>query len=723
MDGQNFKPDSLGSITEISVTPEAPKTPDEEQASLVVVADKMQADVDEERKKIGASIEALKDSMEDSQISANPVVMAEVANSIQQLTNTLNTFEPQQETLPPLPLKQLPPLPPLPRQLPPLPPLPRQLPPVPRQAPPPPPSQPETVAQIPVVVQEALPPPPRQLPPVPRRLPPVPHQTPPPPPSQPETVAQIPVVVEVPAVVTVEAPDVTELVYPPLPGTPGGRELTISEQRNRHSNFSTLSLDEQISIFMDFSTLPLNEQEALREAFAALPKEKRDNINKGKKEAARMADRQRYTPRVENRVERDVQSPDELSAREYSKKHRKEERSRLAAEIMAERIRGREEMAALKLRAEQLATAQKEGVEATNEDAKKLEELQNLRVTQSNLLMAHLKTFSTIAYEGDIDLEKKIIALDEAVNSGKQKTEEIARDLEETMKALVDLDETLKNLPQKIQQKLDAHYENSAERMRSTVEQTILRNNVFFCHAFGFMSGNANSEVNIANSSESNSFAEGAMDGILALEPSLAVSSIMLGKDDKGRRDQLTGYQGLILGGGDIELAFEGDAGTRMLGIKDRRDRSENRHFSVNTEAIDKIARTRTGGAEKNEYVVNNAQVFGYFESINKRDGAFKIDDVDTMRAKLQKVNDRGIPFYAKDDENRMFEIFTIYYDGSLEIGAELTPQEVAKGKAGLAPEVRKKIGSELLQKRDLYKNNEVGRKMRIEATAIVDAL
>ena len=44
--------------------------------------------------------------------------------------------------------------------------------------------------------------------------------------------------------------------------------------------------------------------------------------------------------------------------------------------------------------------------------------------------------------------------------------------------------------------------------------------------------------------------------------------------------------------------------------------------------------------------------------------------------------------------------------DGSVEVGAQLTPEEVATGRAGLSVEKRKEIGERILEKR-IFKQQE----------------
>ncbi len=715
MSGPNFKsdsPNSLDNTTKIPVTPEAPKnpevpkTPEEKQESLVAVADEMQKDVDNERGVIGKNIDVIQAMLsgedgadldgetkarfrvqvETIRVELVVVAQSKSLESASSVATEPAKFEIPTDILPPLPLRTPPPPPPRastsygvlgkpppppPRQLPPIPPMPG-------------------VLGIP-------PPPPRRMPPPPGMASPSSLEMPPPPPLTPN----------------MEAPSIEAVPQMPQP---------VSE---------TASVPSLVDRYA-----PKSEEVIVQ--------------------------------LVDNRVERNVQNPDELSAKEYSKERRKEDRSKLAAEIMAERIKGKEEMNALKLKSEQLKAAQKEGVEATNEDAKKLEELQALRVKQSNSLMGRFKTFLNIAdNEGDIDLKKKIIIQDEAIRNGEQKAEEIAKDLEETMKALVDIDETLKNLPQKIQQKIDAHYENSAERMRSTVEQTMLRNNVFILHTLPSSSEaqdhkHSMMDIGSGTGDERLNATEKAFDFNLALEPSISTSSVFVGKNNEGQLSQLrTEGDGIIIGGGEIEFASPDDFATVGSGIKDRAKGKINgkdkeymrtviptlnapRHRWLNemvtplsagdryvpTTEIDNVVQNNDGRERygHNELVVNNAKVFGYYKPCFTNDGAFFVSKGDNgyinegiiaqFSARFNHVKSRGVPFYVMTPERRMFEVLKVNNDGSLDVGSELKPEDVAKGRAGVAPETRKAIGTEILKTR-ISKNENI----HAEAKAIIDAL
>ena len=59
----------------------------------------------------------------------------------------------------------------------------------------------------------------------------------------------------------------------------------------------------------------------------------------------------------------------------------------------------------------------------------------------------------------------------------------------------------------------------------------------------------------------------------------------------------------------------------------------------------------------------------------------------------------KGMPPLIMTPDRRLFEFVSIGDDGVITTGAEITPEQVATGKAGLSNEKRKEIGEEVISK------------------------
>ena len=125
-----------------------------------------------------------------------------------------------------------------------------------------------------------------------------------------------------------------------------------------------------------------------------------------------------------------------------------------------------------------------------------------------------------------------------------------------------------------------------------------------------------------------------------------------------------------------------------------------------------------------NEAVVNNPEVFGFFQQAEKdADGRYWAYNLGTKKdraeaAKMRRyrpaafdtnlanyrrrfavAQERGVPLYIMTPDREVYECLGVNDDGTVETGRQLTPQEVAAGRAGWSSDKRKEVGEKLLQK------------------------
>lgn len=256
-----------------------------------------------------------------------------------------------------------------------------------------------------------------------------------------------------------------------------------------------------------------------------------------------------------------------------------------------------------------------------------------------------------------------------------------------------------------IREKLSVHYAKAGEisqaeyeRQQKTVEQVTMRNNAFILHALEANQKHRshrpheNSPVNQAATLEDE------IDILMSLEPSIATSSVRPQSEDRLFSNR---FFGVILGGGDIESARGGDAATNPRDIKNRpameRDQSP--------QVVDaEISSTKTDSY--NELVVNNAKISGIFHKVSgppTQEGipvlAFiSPDSVESFRGAMDLARRRGVPQYVLTPENRMFEYISVGDDGSISLGNELQPTDIAKRPDGLTDEKRLEAGERVLE-------------------------
>jgi hypothetical protein len=397
--------------------------------------------------------------------------------------------------------------------------------------------------------------------------------------------------------------------------------------------------------------------------------------------------------------ERIIENPELLNEKEASKKFLAEERSKLAEEIMAQRKLQRDRLSALATSTESLNVSieNMEGVQADN---------------QCGLI---LKTQS---------LEANILA--ERVSSV-ELSEQDAQGERENISQLIANSENTKSLKAKLEEhyaKADILAKKRFETLNRSLEHVMKRKDVFLVHMLAEMEGvrhNANSNVSSETTYEDD------MDIMLALEPSISTSSIKSGE----KTSLWSGSSGFILGGGQIGEAGSTDLGSHSDAIKKRNSAGGS---DATIEEIDEVVERKSGDG-MNEIVVNNAEVSGYFQNAEKdSDGRFWIlgikkrseiangtDSTRSERARNAKLiqenssryrerfdlaSKRGIPLYVMTPDREVYACLGVNDDGTVEIGKQLTPEEVATGRAGLSAEKRKEIGERLLEKK-IFKKQE----------------
>ncbi len=414
-----------------------------------------------------------------------------------------------------------------------------------------------------------------------------------------------------------------------------------------------------------------------------------------------------------------VEVPKKSTQREVSRDLMAEERGRLAQEIISQRKENKAKLAEVSLR---LALLQENLISAKGNIesyAARIDELSQLRTEQANSLAGRIKNIISrlgVEFSADKKLADEIITTEEAINDAYQQALSMETEIN-NINSLIDSDETIV----KLRSKLDEHYksadglaEENYERKQKTVEQTILRNKVFFVHTIledEKLRHNENSNV-----SQSTNFKDD-LDILLSLEPSISASSVNPGKDEDGKKSGLWSHSGgVILGGGRISGASFIDAGTVSEGIKKRKMHGIKK--LQKTEEVDEIAKYRRGKGDGgyNEFVIDDPEVFGYFVMAHRNEsGIFFISElaaggkeydvngkVKNVKEKMAQTAAYGIPFYVMTQEREIYKCEgvnpngTFWVDG---IKGQLSPEAVAAGRAGLQADERKAIGADVVSR------------------------
>lgn len=488
-------------------------------------------------------------------------------------------------------------------------------------------------------------------------------------------------------------------------------------------------------------------------------------------------------------MERVIEEPVLLNEREASKRFLAEERTRLAQEIRAERHGNRVRLAELRVRAGMLSSeldASRGDLEKENQE---YEALMNSRSVEANTMAGRVRSLLGkvgIRFSSDEEMGRAIV-------EGAQRRDAIAGDAQtleeevETLNTLIDDDTLLVG----IKARLIEHYAKAGgvaeqhldSRMRS-VEQTAIRNGVFFVHTIQEYAGLRHNQLSNVSASATR---EDDWDTLLALEPSVSTSTLIPGRSEDGGVSGLwSDTGGFLLGGGGIHYADRNDLASQSIGIKQR---VVNGFERQSIEDIDRAVSKPRGergtmisrqhgneeiGTSYNEVIVDSPKVFGYFQPVGIEaderfaDGKYWAGDVKTRyeherlvsaneelaklekdpaqktlfdrkledyendlavfnrkiseyRNHFQEIKARGIPLYVMTPDRRMLECLGVNDDGTVNVGRELRPEEVATGRAGLPPEKRREIGERLLRK-TLFKDDRTQEEAREIITELPEA-
>jgi hypothetical protein len=381
--------------------------------------------------------------------------------------------------------------------------------------------------------------------------------------------------------------------------------------------------------------------------------------------------------------EREIENPELLDKKEASKKFLAEERAKLAQELWNERKAQRKKLEAIHAGIRGALVAS-ESMDSQQESAQ-YEKIADVQSGEANELANRLE-------------------------SPLGTSEQDAQEERENISHLITNSKGIAELKAKLQEhyaKADELAKEKFESIQKTVEQTLLRNNAFIVHTFLVdekLRHNENSNIS------GRATIEDDIDTLLSLEPSISTSSVV-----PGSRQGLWGERvGVVLGGGDVRGAVQKDNGTVTGGIKYR---TGNISSSQEIDAV--VSDKKERGY--NELVVNNPKVFGFFQNVSidesgKMKGFSYNKKYDSIEDKRRKKEDfmnfinlaiqKGMPPLVMTPDRRLFEFMSIDDDGVLSVGSEITPEQVATGKAGLPDEKRRELGEEILSK-NLFKNIE----------------
>lgn len=365
--------------------------------------------------------------------------------------------------------------------------------------------------------------------------------------------------------------------------------------------------------------------------------------------------------------ERVIENPELLDKKEVSKKFLAEERAKLAQEIWAKRNAQRERLSKLK----NIIDVAQEKIEGENGDKQygKIAELQS--------------------HEANLSAERI---------SSENLSEQDANEEKENMAQLISNSEGLKSIKTKLQEhyaKADEIAQKKFESIRKTVEQTMLRNKAFIVHTFLLderLRHNANSNISKRATLEDD------MDILLSLEPSISTSSVMPGS----RHGLWNEGMGVIIGGGEIRGGAQTDNQTQTGGIKER-----NGTISTSEEIDEMVSDKDARGY--NELVVNNPKVFGFFQNViiddNGKMSGFnpRYSNKENFMQHMNLAKEKGMPLMVMTPDRKLFEFVDIGDNGIVSIGSEITPEQIATGKAGLPEEKRRELGENVISK-NLFK-------------------
>lgn len=394
--------------------------------------------------------------------------------------------------------------------------------------------------------------------------------------------------------------------------------------------------------------------------------------------------------------EREITSPEKLSQKEASKKLLEEERKELAEKIYKERKENKDRISELKVRLELLKMNLSSAETNWELNQKKYQELSQFRAEQANSFTGRIKQVLNkigLEFESDKELQKSIQETETVIKSTSEEKEALKDEID-SLENLLESDSSLEN----IKNQLSEHYAKTEqiskerfEQQQKSVENSIIRNDVFILHTLTThktLRHNVNSPVSNKASLEDD------LDIMFSLEPSLSTSSVGQGKRKELFQENF-GNLGIVIGGGEIHSANLCDVGTVPSGIGERgRDKTS-------LGEIDKVLNDKEGGY--NEIVIDNPKIFGMFKSVDvEKDGSVvvsKSDSINAFKNHVDLAHKKGIPQFVLTPDRKMFEYISVDESGKIQIGKEISPEDVAKGNAGLSREDRKKLGEDVISR------------------------
>lgn len=493
--------------------------------------------------------------------------------------------------------------------------------------------------------------------------------------------------------------------------------VEVSGQNAKWKNVSEIDAD-KIKKMIDATDLSSQNE---------LPETQQESVTDLKSQENMKGEHSKDVDSVENisaMKERVTESPELLSEKEASKKLLMEERIKLAQEIREQRKASRSQLRLQKTRID-FVNISSENMEGERGDSEygKFSEMQG---EQASATAERIMSSGELSQE-DAQMEKENVA------------------------QLIENSEKLKSIKEKIKEHYDKAEGLARERfdtLNRSLENVMKRNNVFLVHKIEereSLRHNANSNVSSETTYQDD------IDIMLALEPSVSASSVTPGE----KANLWPGASGFLFGGGQIGEASTGDAGTHAYGIKKRGGEKSS------IEEIDKVVGRKDESSRKtyerfgehvvmNEVVVNNPEVFGFFQHAeqdeNGRFWAGKVEDVrhlseempeffgsgidkgsnrhnlkaivDSYKERFAVASKRNIPLYIMTLDRNVYECINVNDDGTIEVGKQITPEEVAMGHAGLSLEKRREIGEKLLENK-IFKKQET----QDEARKIIDEL
>lgn len=447
------------------------------------------------------------------------------------------------------------------------------------------------------------------------------------------------------------------------------------------------------------------------------------------------------------RVPEQANPSEKLVLREYSKSEMADEREQLAVELSQERKIWRATIENLRKDIENAKRAIKPTTQSIEAAEATLEAFLAQRDERANSLAGRIKNFVGFETRSDLALEVSITDQQTRLNELREDHARLAQEYTVAITALVDTDEALKQLKEKVIAHYgEAHMQISQQRVGQVTERT----GALFVHMMTSRGRDwRKQQWDINNKVIGGTSFEDELDIVLSLEPSIAASSVLPGTDEDGRVSRVwPGDYGLLIADGRISAASNSDIASVATRIKERTPNP--RRFDSHLQTAEEVDTIATNRADTHtDYIVNNPKIAGCFTQVTQdEEGLLWIQNggntaknvqltieqydlqndplalqktIDSMEQKLiapfrlqmALASKRGLPFYVMAPDRQFYEVQAIRPNGSLEVGPSLTAEQIRTGIAGLPPERRKEIGAQLLEKNiftDMEKQTEAQR-------------